>query len=153
MPSGAPAPSDQAAGRIGSAATNARPLVMHFSLKRRFDPSVPAASGSGLPAATIGPCVDDGVHGLDAVGRGIRTATGANRQIVIEITSITGIFVDNAALRRIQTIAYDAPGPEYPDRRRMARETPDAMNPQVEIPVCATMAVWSARVVPCECRS
>ena len=126
---------------------------MHFSLKRRFDPSVPAASGSGLPAATIGPCVDDGVHGLDAVGRGIRTATGANRQIVLETASITGIFVDNAALRRIQTMAYDAAGPEYPNRRRMARETPDAMNSQVETPVCATMVVWSARVVPPECRS
>ena len=110
-------------------------------------------SGPGLPAATIGPCVDDGVHGLDAVGRDIRTATGANRQIVIEITSITVIFVVNAALRRIQTIAYDASGPEYPNRRRMARETPDAMNSQVGTPVCATMVVWSDRVVPPECRS
>ena len=110
-------------------------------------------SGPGLPASTIGPCVDDGVNGLDTVGREIRTATGAHRQFVIEITSIIGIFVENAALRRIQTIAYDAFGPEYPNRRRMARETPDAMNSQVEIPVCATMMVWSDRVVPPECRS
>ena len=135
------------------------PPSTHESLCRKFSDALRALSRDNLLFAAI---PDD--RQARSVRRRWRprprcggardpTVTGANRQIVLETTSIIGIFVDNAALRRIQTMAYDAFGSEYPNRRRMARETPDAMNSQVETPVCATMVVWSARVVPPECRS